>query len=151
MDMNGILIVLSQSDRTEVGKDNFGTQSVPQKVFSSIWAIESEVNNGGFAQYLLNSSCETAGFVVEALETVGATSAADISRRAIAAAFPAGLPSHAEEIRSVASEFSDEIEEKLGALDQEFFQYPDNLTKSLFAYVSKHPEEFGELPKADDA
>jgi hypothetical protein len=151
MDMNGILIVLSASDRTKFGRDNFSTQSVPQKVFSSIWAIESEVNNGGFSQYFLNSSCETAGFVVEALETAGAPHAAEISRRAIAAAFPAGLPSNVEAIRSAASEFSDETRDKLDALDQAFFQYPDNLTKLLFAYVCKHPEEFGELPKADDA
>jgi hypothetical protein len=151
MDMNGILIVLSESNRTEFGGDNLSTQSVPQKVFSSIWAIETEVNNGGFSQYFLNSSCETAGFVVEALETVGARSAADISRRAIAAAFPAGLPSNVEAIRSAASEFSDETEGRLDALDQEFFKYPDNLTKLLFSYASKHPAEFGELPEADDA
>ncbi len=150
MDMNGILIELSDSDKTKFGRDNFNTQSVPQKVFSSIWAIESEVNNGGFSQYFLNSSAETAGFVVEALEMVGATNMADISRRAVAVAFPTGLPSLVEAIRSAASEFSDKTEEKLNALDLKFFHYPDNLTKFLYAYVCKHPEEFGELPEADD-
>ena len=40
MDKNGILIVLSESDRTSFGRD-FSTQSVPQKVFSSICAVES--------------------------------------------------------------------------------------------------------------
>jgi len=54
---------------------------------------ESEVNNGGFSQYFLNSSGETAGFVVEALETIGAPNTADICRRAIAIAFPDELPS----------------------------------------------------------
>lgn len=62
MDKNGILITLSQSDKTEFGKHNFAIQSTPQRVFSSIWAVESEVNNGGFSQYFLNSSCETAVF-----------------------------------------------------------------------------------------
>jgi len=50
-----------------------------------------------------------------------------------------------------ASDFSDEIREKLDALDQEFFQYPHDLSGLLFAYVSKHPEDFGELPEPDDA
>ena len=150
MDMNGILIVLSESDKTRFGKDDFSTQSLPQKVFSSIWALESEVNNGGFSQYFFNSSCKTAGFVAEALETISAPSTADICRRAISAAFPAGLPSNAETIRSTASDFSDETEDKLDALDKEFFRYPHNLTELLFAYVAKHPEEFGELPKPDD-
>jgi len=41
--------------------------------------------------------------------------------------------------------------EKLEPLDQEFYSYPHNLTDLLFAYVSAHPEEFGALPKPDDA
>jgi len=150
MDKNGILIALSESDKTMFGKEDFDTQSVPQKVFSSIWAVESEVNNGGFSQFFQNLSSETARFVVQALETIGAPKTADICKRAIATAFPIGLPSDPEAISSAASEFSDEVEEKLNALDTEFFKYPHDLTKLLFAYVSNHPEEFGELPKPDD-
>lgn len=63
MNKNGILLALSESDKTRFGKEDFSAQSVPQKVFSSIWAVESEVNNGGFSQYVLNQSSETAGFV----------------------------------------------------------------------------------------
>jgi hypothetical protein len=72
MNKNGILIALSESDKTRFGKEDFSAQSVPQKVFSSIWAVESEVNNGGFSQYFQNLSSETAGFVGEALDTIGA-------------------------------------------------------------------------------
>jgi hypothetical protein len=150
MDKNGILIALSESDKTMFGKEGFDTQTVPQKVFSSIWAVESEVNNGGFSQFFQNLSSETATFVVEALETIGAPKTADICRRAIVTAFPDGLPSDPEVVNSAASEFSDEVEDKLGALDIEFFQYPHDLTKLLFVYVSNHPEEFGELPEFDD-
>ncbi len=151
MDKNGILIELSESDKTKFGKEDFETQSLQQKVFSAIWALESEVNNGGFSQYFLNSSAETAGFVAEALETIGAPRTAAICRRAIDAAFPEGLPSDPETITSAASDFPDETEEKLDALDREFYQYPHNLTELLFAYVSNYPGEFGELPKPDDA
>src|SRR5881227_3787766 len=100
MDKNGILIGLSQSDKTKFGKDDFDRQSIQQKVFSSIWALESEVNNGGFSQYFLNDSCESAGFVAEALNTIGARRTADICRRAIASAFPAGLPVNPEAVSS---------------------------------------------------
>src|SRR5258708_26400252 len=101
MDKNSILIDLSESKRTKFGKEDFETQSVPQKVFSSVWAVESEVNNGGFSQYFLNSSAETSAFVAEALEAIGAPRTADICRRAIACAFPDGLPSTPEEISSM--------------------------------------------------
>jgi uncharacterized protein DUF4375 len=147
---NHILISLSESDKTQFGKQDFASQSSPQKVFSSIWALESEVNNGGFSQYFLNNSCETAPFVAEALDSIGAPRTADICRRAITTAFPAGLPNSPDAISAAASEFSDEVMQNLGSLDNEFFAYPHNLTDLLFAFVSKHPEEFGELPKADD-
>jgi len=147
---NHILIRLSESDKTQFGKPDFAQQSTPQKVFSSIWALEAEVNNGGFSQYFLNSSCETASFVSEALATLGAPKTANICRRAIAAAFPAGLPENPEDISSAAADFPDEVMEALEPLDNEFFEYPHNLTDLLFTYVSKHPEEFGQLPKADD-
>lgn len=62
---NNILISLSESDKTQFGKQEFATQSTCQQVFSSVWAVEAEVNNGGFSQYFLNDSCETAVFVRE--------------------------------------------------------------------------------------
>ena len=81
MDMNRILIGLSESDRTKFGKEDFSAQSIPQKVFSSIWALEAEVNNGGFSQYFFNSSGETAEFVAEALDTIGASNTAAMQAR----------------------------------------------------------------------
>jgi len=151
MNKNEILIDLSESEKARFGKGEFAQQSFPQKVFSAIWAVESEVNNGGFSQYFLNSSAESAPFVAKALETIGAPKTASICNRAITSAFPKGLPPTAETINSVAADFSAEILEKLEPLDQEFFAYPHNLTDLLFAYVSGHPEEFGTLPKPDDA
>jgi hypothetical protein len=148
MDKNSILISLSESEKTKFGKEDFARQSRPQKVFSAIWAVESEVNNGGFSQYFLNASAETAPFVVEALNAIGAPKTADICRRATATAFPSGLPRTVEQVQAAASDFSDEILEKLEPLDQEFFSYPHNLTELLFAYVSEHPEEFGNVPKS---
>ena len=147
---NQTLISLSESDKTSFSKIGFAKQSVPQKVFSAIWAVESEVNNGGFAQYFFNDSRESAGFVVDALETIGAPQTADICRRAIAAAFPDGLPASEEAIGSAASDFSDEVVDVLENLDQKFFSYPHDLTDLLFAFVFAHPEEFGKIPKPDD-
>jgi hypothetical protein len=34
-------------------------------------------------------------------------------------------------------------------LDSEFFAYPHDLRDLLFAYVTAHPEEFGELPQPE--
>ena len=151
MNKNTALINLSESDRTKFGKEDFSAQSFPQKVFSAIWTAESEINNGGFAQYFQNSSCETAPFVVEAFRAISAPRTADICQRAIAVAFPDGLPIAPDAISAAAADFTDDTTEQLGALDTEFFQYPHNLADLLFTFVSKHPEEFGPLPEVDDA
>jgi Domain of unknown function (DUF4375) len=104
-----------------------------------------------FPNTLSATSAESASFVVEALQTIGAPKTANICNRAIVTAFPAGLPSSPETIRSVAADFTDEILEKLDPLDQEFFAYAHSPADLLFAFVSEHPEEFGTLPIPDDA
>jgi hypothetical protein len=53
-------------------------------------------------------------------------------------------------LRSVESDFSIETEHPLDLLDNAFFKQPNDLTQLLFAFVSKHPEEFGELPKPEN-
>jgi len=151
MTKNEILIDLSESEMANVGKVDFAKQSTPQKVFSAIWEIESEVNNGGFAQYFANGSAESAYFVVQALQTIGAPKTANICARAIATALPGGLPETDDALQSAAANFSSETAEALNSLDQEFFSYPHNLTDLLFSFVNGLPEEFGTLPRPDDA
>lgn len=119
-----------------------------RKCFPRSGRSNQKVCNGGFSQYFLNSSCETASLVSEALETIGAPKAAVICRRAIAAAFPTGLPERREDISAAAADFSNEVVEALEPLTIEFFKCPDNLADLLFAYVSKHPEEFGETTES---
>ena len=94
MNKNEIVIELSESDRTKLGKEEFESESLNQRVFSAVWRVEAEVNR--------------------------------------------------------AAEFSEEITERLEFLDQGFFAYPHDLRDLLFAYVSKHPDEFGSLPQPDN-
>ena len=92
MTMNQLIIALSGSDRTQYNSEEFNKQSTPQKVFTAVWELEAEVNNGGFSQYFWNSSRETAYFVVEALDAIQAPLTADICRRAISRRVPKRPP-----------------------------------------------------------
>ena len=114
-----------------------------------MWALESEVNNGGFSQYFQNSSAETSPFVAEALDVIGAPRTAEICRRAIRRAFPAGLPPTEDAVRAAAADLSDDVLSGLEELDSEFFTYPHDLTDLLFAYVAARPDEFGNVPQPD--
>jgi len=37
--------------------------------------------------------------------------------------------------------------DRLESLDSKFFEYPDDLTDLLFAFVGQHPESFGPIPE----
>ncbi len=76
---------------------------------------------------------------------MGAPQTADICRRAIVCAFPEGLPSDPDAISAAAGNFSDATMDELEPLDLEFFSHPHDLTELLFEFVSKHPEEFGNV------
>lgn len=123
VEKNNYLISLSTSPKTDVGKVAFEQQSEAQKVFTAIWVLESEVNNGGFAQYLANDAEQTALHAPVALGAIGATQCAAIVTRALHAA---------------ASHDAEALE----TLDQEFFTYPDNLAELLYAYVMANPATF---------
>jgi len=151
MTVEKILIALASSPVTKVRKVPFARQSLPQKVFTAIWEVEAEVNNGGFSQYFWNGSNESAHFVVQALETIGAPKTASLCHRAIALAFPQGLPLTSIAMQQGVHDLSDETRDKLYSLDLEFYSYPHDLTNLLFDYVSAHPEEFGAVPKPDDS
>jgi hypothetical protein len=83
MDTNRFLIDLSESERTDFGRVDFGEQSEVQKVFSAVWEIESQVNNGGFDQYFRNSDSDIIAFAPTALKSIEATACAKIAEAAI--------------------------------------------------------------------
>jgi hypothetical protein len=143
MDKNAFLIELSESDRTDFGRVDFSDQSEDHQVFSAIWELESQVNNGGFAQYFQNADGHTANAAPSALRTIGALTCADIVGRALAVVAADGLPDDQSAREQLVEALDASALEKLEALDQEFLAYPDNLTDLLFEYVRLHPATFG--------
>jgi uncharacterized protein DUF4375 len=145
VDQNKALIQLSESSRVALGRIPFSHQNPTQQVFTAVWELESEVNNGGFHQYFFNSSGDSAQGVLQALHTIGARNAERIVRDAIKA-FPGGPPPADWSARQARLEVDDEVAmARWEELDREFFQYPDDLTSLLYAFVRAHSEEFGNV------
>ena len=133
MEKNRILIQLVQSPQSQHGRVAYDKQSKPQQVFSAVWGLESEVNNGGFAQWFENSAGEMAVETEAALRAIGAPRTGAIVAKAVAV-FPGGAPprDHAARQRLLRTA-SDEVRSTWECLDQEFFNYPDDLTSLLYA------------------
>jgi Domain of unknown function (DUF4375) len=149
MDKNSYLIQLSESDAVAFGKVEFLGQSEEQKVFSAVWALESQVNNGGFSQYISSWDGETANFAPTALRRIGAQACASIVERALAAVSVEELPQSHEERSTLVEALGSEQIRTLEALDAEFLAYPNNLTELLFKFVSANPDAFGPVPKSE--
>jgi hypothetical protein len=143
-DKNRFLIALSESPRTDFGKVDFADQNEAQRVFTAIWHLESEVNNGGFDQFLRNIDSEVIAHAPVALREIGAATCAGIVESALRSIEP--LPG-TKPGRYEALDLLDETARAcLEALDQEFFAYPDDLTELLYAFVMQHPDYFGQVP-----
>ena len=151
MDKNEFLIALSESERSQFGRVPFAEQVEQQQVFSAIWALESQVNNGGFFQYFVSSDGDSANFAPRALQVIGARRCADVVERAIRTVSASPLPAAQSAREDLLDSTPQDVRDRLEALDQEFFAYPDDLTALLFAYVASQPGVFGPVLASGDA
>jgi len=120
--------------------DGFDSLTTQQKVLSTLWALEGEVNNGGFDQFFLNSAGDLAFYAPEALRSIGANRMAALAEEANSVFGPGGPPRDWETRRAQVRQFSDEVQERLDRLGSQFYEYPDDIRKLLQAYLEKAPE-----------
>ncbi|MBO0862886.1 MAG: DUF4375 domain-containing protein [Chloracidobacterium sp.] len=143
MDKNHFQIALCESNRTDYGRVDFDAQSDAQKVFSATWELESQVNNGGFNVYFYNSDSDIIEYAPAAPRAIGAFSCPDIVGGATADVAP--LPPIEDDRRNALAALNVVGLDRLNALDSEFFEYPDNLTETLFEFVYQHSDTFGPI------
>jgi hypothetical protein len=149
VDKNTYLIELSESPRTSFGREPFRVQSEAQRVFTTIFGLQSEVNSGGFGQYFAGSEGETASFAPAAMRMIGAERCANITERALRVVSSGPLPDDRNARNELLDALGYEGQNAMAELDQEFWENPDELTESLFAFVSAHPEAFGPVLNAE--
>lgn len=92
MNRDDLLIALSESEHAQFGRVDFADQTEQRKVFSAVWALESEVSLGGFLQFFVNWDGDTAAFAPTALRAIGARACADLVERALRLASSSPLP-----------------------------------------------------------
>jgi hypothetical protein len=145
MDKNKLLIKLSESDRTNFGRVEFDKQSDEQKVFSAIWSLESEVNNGGFQQYFFNTDGDIINYAPVALRRIGAIKCASIVEEALSKVSKTPLPTNEDGRQKLVESLDAASIKQLDDLDTQFFSYPDDLTELLFEFVRSQPLVFGQI------
>jgi len=117
------------------GQVGFDALTEPEKVLVTLWALEAEVNNGGFDQFFFNSSGDCAYFAPRALQILGATEMSEIAARANAVFGPDGPPREWNARQEALFALSDSAQTLLEALDVAFFAYPEDLAQLVARYV----------------
>lgn len=122
--------------------DEMDALSEAERVFYIAQLCESEVNNGGFAQFFFNSSGNFSCELVHAFTEIGAMKTAQICKAALGA-FGKELPARLDE-RQVALDIlgSDEVDKILEECDSAFYKYEDDLTSLNYTYIQKNKSSF---------
>ncbi|HEX5413602.1 MAG TPA: DMP19 family protein [Terriglobia bacterium] len=107
----------------------------PKQITTLVENLEAEVNNGGFDQFFYNSTGDNTEEAIQALEAIGASSMAEILRRA-AGKFPDGMPPKDRVARQDLLLQISPDGHAFEDLDSQFCGYPDDLSGLLAKYVS---------------
>lgn len=127
--------------KSNYGK-NMAALTPAEQVFYICQTLDGEVNNGGFSQYLYNSSGNHANRVADCMDAIGANKTAEICRKAMAA-FAQPLPEDRDEREEFLDEFlTDDVSDILEECDSEFYDEGDNLEQLSYSYIQAHKNQF---------
>lgn len=106
-----------------------------------------EINNGGFDQYLYNSSGAFLEMLVDSLRVIGAEHTAEICRK-VRELLPDELPATLEERRIRLSQILDEnTRQKLEIFDRQIYDDVENLEACMHRFVVENNVVFAHMQK----
>lgn len=149
-DKNQFVIAMSGwLDRKCKGGANPAVLTPEEKAVYVVDSFQSEVNNGGFSQYLYNGSGALAGELLSSLAAIGADCTAEIYRDVLAL-LPPELP--ADELSRnelLDAAITEDISAVMSDADDRFYAYPDDLEELLYRFIMSHKSSFAEAESAE--
>ena len=108
-----------------------------------LWAVDGEINNGGFSQYLSNSTAELHDEAVASAEGIGAKKTAALLRRLPRVLGVARVSADRDERQRLLDGLTDEQLAELRRLDEEWYAgISAEIEAGLVEYLRAHPEAF---------
>lgn len=115
--------------------ENISVLTPEEKTVYIIDSFQSEVNNGGFSQYLFNSSGTFVGKLAASLSAIGANRTIEIYKKALEK-LPHELPADDGRRNALLEELiTEDISEVFASCDRQFFEYPDNLDELIYQFI----------------
>jgi hypothetical protein len=113
-----------------------------QKTFLFVENLEREINNGGFSQFYFNSSGDFSQETMNALLEIGAVKTAKIVKRANSEFKTEIVPKDRTERQNQLELIEKNAQETWNKCDSDFYEYQDDLTGLLIAFVLENKIEF---------
>ncbi len=113
-----------------------------QRTFLFVENMEREVNNGGFNQFFYNTSGNYSLETVAALNEIGAPKTAEIVKRANSEFNSGNVPKDRIKREEILDKIEDKASDNWDKCDSEIYEYNENLTELLIAFVKKNKSDF---------
>ncbi|MEZ4817521.1 MAG: DMP19 family protein [Flavobacteriaceae bacterium] len=113
-----------------------------QRTFLFVENLEREINNGGFNQFYFNSSGDYSLETIDALLEIGAKRTAEIVKIANSEFKNGIVPKKRTKRQEELELIEEKAQENWNRCDSEFYEYKDNLSDLLIAYVLKNKSDF---------
>ena len=110
--------------------------SPEERLVLAVRALHREVGNGGYDQFLRNSSREFAPTIVDSLQKIGCKKVAAITRKALD---ELSLPWLAIRATGTAMSRGDDTrDEALERCDREFYKCPEDISRRLYVFIKSN-------------
>jgi hypothetical protein len=136
--IDSLVLAFEQAMDQKVARAGDEKLTDAERVILAVEALEREVNNGGYGQFFINSR-EYAPMIVHALRRIGCPTTADVTQKALD--IVQQIPMTREEIENGTWEENEERQEALSRCDSRYFQRPENIEESLWAYIKANREK----------
>lgn len=142
-DRTAFLIAMSERLCAKCGEsERLSALSPKERTTYAVDAFQREVSNGGFEQYLCNSSGALAGELRDALRAVGAERVAEIYRPALAALPAAWLEDEEERRKLLDKVLTGRVLERLDQCDERFYECSGDLEQLLYRCIVQNWRSF---------
>jgi hypothetical protein len=130
---DSLVVAFDQAMDQKAARIGYDNLTEEERIILAIEALECEVNNGGYGQFFINSSRKYAPIIVDALRRIGCPKTAEITQKAIQ--IVRNTPMTHEEIEYGTWKENKERQKLLDKCDTMYFQWPENIEESLFAFI----------------
>lgn len=126
-----------------ISGDSFAVDLIaaPRRIVFTVYWFESEINNGGFDQWYLNSAGDTAADAADALRLLGIDSLAKLVERANTV-FPDQPPRDRATRLSQMDDISESDSDLWDALSTEFYELDIKCDSTLIHYILENESYF---------